>query len=279
MVAVRTALDAAVEAAHAAGSVLVEWRKRGFKPHRKAGGEIVTSADRVANRKVLEVLNESLGTPQSMISEELGFSPGKESLLWVVDPLDGTKSYYEGENDVSVAIAGVHNKIPVVGVVYNPFTDELYTAAYKQGSFLNNKKISCSTKQSLDHAVLLADFNDNQTLKNALPKIVEQLRVGRTVFDLGSLGQARVAARIFDAYLKLSIRVWDAAAGHAILRESGCLVTDCFGNQLDYDTNAMIKAVEANKKPRLEFGMLAAPPQLHQELVQKVSETRKKLRV
>lgn len=271
-----TELDVAIEAAQMAGAVMQEWRRRKYKVHFKEKGEKVTSADVLAGRKITKILNDAFG-PQNILSEEAGISVGKGDLFWIVDPLDGTNNFFAGRNEVNVAIAAIRNSQPVLGVVYAPFTGELYSASYRQGAYLNGTRISCSAKERLKDLVVYAELNSEESLRNALPKIIEQLPVKNWIeLSSSNLAEARTAAGAGDAFLKLGIKTWDAAAGHAILRESGCAVTDCFGNPFMYNIKQII---EAGKKSRNTLGMLAAPPALHTELVRMVSEIRKKMKV
>jgi len=275
-ISVGAELEVAVEAAQIAGAAIREWRRRGYGVHFKEGGEKVTSADRLANIKIQKTLNSALG-PQAMLTEESGYAPGNGPLLWIIDPLDGTENFFAGKNDVSVAIAAIRNLQPVIGVIYNPFTDELYTAMKGKGAFLNGSRINCSGKEHAQKLVLYAEENADEPLRSALPRIIEQLPVSRILMlRSSSISEARTAAGAADAFIKLSIRAWDAAAGHCIMSESGCTVTDCLGNRFVYDEREIIRAVSQKKKPRNVLGMLAAPPGVHQELVKLVADARKK---
>ncbi len=278
-ISVGTELEAAVEAAQIAGAVMREWRSRGYNVHFKEKGEKVTSADRLASIKIKNSLNSALG-PQSMLTEESGYTPGNGRLLWVIDPLDGTENFFEGKKDSSVAIAAVQNSQPIIGVIYNPFTDELYTAMRGKGAFLNGSRIMCSGKEHAKNLTIYAEENADEPLRSALPKLLEKLPIGNIIMlRSSSISEARMAAGAGDVFLKLSIRLWDAAAGHCILRESGCVVTDCLGNPFVYDTKQILRAIAEKKKPRNPMGMFAAPPGIHQELIKLIAKERQNLRV
>lgn len=272
-----TELEAAVEAAQMAGAVMREWRRHGYKVHFKEKGEKVTSADRLASIKIKNALNSALG-PQSMLTEESGYTPGTGSLLWIIDPLDGTENFFEGKNESSVAIAAIKNSQPVLGVIYNPFTDELYTAMRGKGAFLNGSRIRCSGKEHAKNLTIYAEENADEPLRSALPRVIEKLPVSKIIMLISSsISEARMAAGAGDVFLKLSIRLWDAAAGHCILRESGCVVTDCLGNPFVYDEKQILRAIAEKKKPRNPLGMFAAPPGVYQELVKIVANERMNL--
>ncbi|MGA2243423.1 MAG: inositol monophosphatase family protein [Verrucomicrobiota bacterium] len=170
---------------------------------------------------------------------------------WVIDPIDGTVNYAFGNPHAAVSIAlqaaGDRWRVPagardsgsrcasnlvtrgaphvsVVGVIYDPFTDELWTTIFGQPTRLNGKAVRVSDRSQVADAIIAFGFSKSQNnLKQCLPHFVRLTRRARKVRVLGSaaLELAYVAGGRLDAYIERTINLWDVAAGALLLENAG----------------------------------------------------------
>lgn len=230
-----SALQAAIAAARAAGAVL----RRGFgtaldgtrtKAHRH---DPVTVYDLAADRVIAEILLAA--DPRVGILSEEGTRLGTAAASWVVDPLDGTNNFLRGVPDFAVSIALVDAEGSVVGCIYDPLRDDLYTAARGRGAERNGSPLRVSAQASLDGAVLGVGLSSEPVRRAAtiaqLPALIDSARALRIVGS-AALDLAYVAAGRFDATWYLSLHDWDVAAGRLLVCEAGGRVTDLRGRPL-----------------------------------------------
>ena len=138
-------LKIAKEAALQAGSIILNFYKSDYEIKDKGYHNPVTTADHAADLRLKEILMEARPN-YGWLSEESIDSKERLSKerVWVVDPLDGTKEFIEGVSNFVVSVALVENDVPIVGVLFNPVTDEIFTAAQGEGAQLNSKTIQLS---------------------------------------------------------------------------------------------------------------------------------------
>lgn len=175
---------------------------------------------------------ESVGSREAM--DELLASPG---WLWVVDPIDGTTNFVAGQPMSAVSIGVAEKGVLRVGVIYDPYRDELFSARLGDGAKLNGEPISVGQRaKRLSEAVVASGAPPNP--KSAAPcfRAMTQLcpPVTRTVRILGSaaINFAWVACGRLDAWFEPDLSPWDSAAGAVLVREAGGRVTD--GEGVEY---------------------------------------------
>ena len=223
-------LEAAVSAALAAAGILQAHASNRSELiiDTKARNDLVSQADREAEAATIEILRER--TPQfGIVAEESG---GKSEGLatWYIDPLDGTTNFLHGIPHYAVSIALVAHKgsivagdtplehdTPVVAVVYDPNREELFTAMYGVGAWLNGQRIHCSSESSLSDAVLATGFpfRDFSFADQYMPTLHQAMTSTRGIRRLGAaaLDLAWVACGRFDGYWEMGLAPWDVAAG------------------------------------------------------------------
>ena len=133
--------DVAITAATAAGKVIMQYYQNSYDIRNKSPNNPVTTADLAAKQQIQQIIKEAF-PDDGWLSEESKDSPdrlGKER-VWVIDPIDGTLEFIEGVSEFAVSIALVENGIPIVGVLNNPATEELFVAVKEDGSFKLNMK-------------------------------------------------------------------------------------------------------------------------------------------
>ena len=190
----------------------------------------------VRSQKLIEKSLRS-AFPQAALLGEEGVAGDPESAYrWVVDPIDGTVNFAYGIPHACVSIAlqrratkksalvyadGYETQI---GVVYDPFCDELWTALRGKPARLNGKAIRVSRRAKLNEAIISIGFAKNrETLEAMLPYFVELVQRVRKMRIMGAaaLALTYVATGRFDAYIERGIRIWDIAAGGLILQCAG----------------------------------------------------------
>lgn len=233
-------LELAVRAAHEAGRLIRDWFCRHRETHTKSClSDLVTEVDRQCELAITAVLREHFPT-HAVVGEEQqadqAGEPGGE-MTWYVDPLDGTTNFVFGVPLCTVSIALTRSGKPVLGVVYEPFRDETFTAVDGGGAFLNGAAISVDRKIStLERSLLVTGYPGNTAMRPRM-HMVDYRRVIDACGNLRALGSAAlelayVACGRLTGSWEMSLRPWDVAAGMVLVKEAGGRVSDLAGNPL-----------------------------------------------
>ena len=224
----------AVEASREAGTCILNYYKADYEIRDKSYHNPVTTADHAANDKLKEIL---LGEypDYGWLSEETVDSPDRldKEYIWIVDPLDGTKEFIEGVPHFVVSIALVKNEQPIMGVLYNPVTEELFTAERGKGAFLNGDQIYCVSKVSVEEMVILNSRSETlRGLWKPYKDVFKELRpIGSVAYKLGL-----TAAGKADIFASLRPKnEWDICAGHCIISEAGGKLINLNGNNIIFN--------------------------------------------
>ncbi len=225
-------LSVAREAALKAGGILRD-NIHGIREITLKGDiNLVTEMDMRSERAVVETLLTSFPGHGIIAEEETRILSGS-GFTWIIDPLDGTTNYAHGYPCFSVSIALEQDGKIVLGVVYDPMRDELFTAQKEKGAFLNGKPIKVSGIDTLIKSLLATGFPYDRKLseKNNLEHFHDLLMASQEVRRDGSaaLDLCSVAAGRFDGFWELKLKPWDVAAGSLIVREAGGRVSNFAG--------------------------------------------------
>lgn len=230
--------------AHRAGRAIMEIYGSDFAVRGKADASPVTEADERAEQLILADL-AVLAPDIPVVSEEDASRSGLPDitqatpLFWLVDPLDGTREFVDRNGEFTVNVALIENGMPILGVVYAPAIEALYTAAEGIGAFFGDdrkrQRIRVRPSPPEGLTVLASrSHGDEAALKNYLDstgaKVAGILRSG------SSLKLCLVAAGKADLYPRLGRTMeWDIAAGHAVLRAAGGRVCTLHGHELSHE--------------------------------------------
>ncbi len=222
-------LDVAIQAAKKAGELLRSRFRTHLKIREKAPANLVTDLDTQSEQIVLSILQSAYPDVSFITEESEKTAVNGSNEYWIIDPLDGTTNYIHGYPFFSVSIALERNDRIVLGVVYNPIADDLYTAELGQGAYCNGEKIHISNTSGLDHALIGSGFpyyawntedNNSRQWARMIKKVVSLRCDGSAALDL-----CLVAAGVLDGFWELDLEAWDLAAGSLIVQEAGGKVT------------------------------------------------------
>lgn len=205
----------------------------------KGRADFVTQKDLEVQNYIFGELNK-LYPDIGFIGEEEGKNIANESgMQWILDPIDGTTNYIYGYNMSAISLALKDKDKIVFGIVYNPFTNELFKAIKDKGAYLNDKPIKVSNVNSLTNALVAVGtspyYKDLSVevfdkIRRLFEESLDIRRSGSAALDL-----AYVACGRQDAYFEYSLKPWDYAAGCLILEEAGGIVKDTEGKELTYE--------------------------------------------
>ena len=201
----------------------------------KGPGDFVTAADRKAEKTIFEELSRAR-PGYSFLMEEGGIVEGPDkSHRWIIDPLDGTTNFLHSIPQFAISIGLERDGVIVAGVVYNPITDELFTAEKGAGAFLNDRRIRVAARRELSQSVIACGIPNlgrpgHELFLTELRKVMAE-SAGVRRMGAASLDLAYVAAGRFDAYWEANLAPWDMAAGIVLVREAGGYVADLAGGE------------------------------------------------
>jgi len=226
----------------------------------KGPANFVTAADQRAEGILREEL-EHARPGYSFLGEEGGAREGSDKThRWIVDPLDGTLNFLHGIPHFAISIGLEREGTIVAGLVYNPVTDELFTAERGKGAFLNDQRLRVGARKRLADAVVACALphpsRGDVELTRSEHNMVQDRVAGLRRLGAAALDLAWVAAGRLDAYWERGLSPWDMAAGIALVREAGGFVTDLGGG------DDMVKM----------GGILAANEDIHGQMLRTLRE-------
>ena len=225
-------LEISIRAAVSAGNILKKHSEDTLhltRVKKESFRDITTEADIYAEENIVKILREADQSP--IISEEAGIIGvlDEKKGYWVVDPLDGTVNYANHIPFCAVSIAYMENMVPVVGVIYNPFTNELFYGARGLGVYKNHRRISI-VDRSPEEALFAVTFSGKKhdTDRDKEFKVFSEvndrtmgcLRTGAAALNLAYVAEGRMGG----CFGRLS-RIWDIAAGILLAELAGAVVT------------------------------------------------------
>jgi myo-inositol-1(or 4)-monophosphatase len=254
-------LNIAVRAARSAGDIIVRNMDRldRIKIVTKQNNDFVSKVDLMSEQAIIDTIKQAY-PDHGILAEESGKQDEASEFRWIIDPLDGTTNYLHGFPQFAVSIALQHKGRLEVGVIYDPVSQELFTASRGNGALLNDKKIRVSNHSGLENALLGTGFpyydqsyldTYLETMKALMQKTAGLRRPGSAALDLAWLAAGRI-----DGFWEFNLKAWDIAAGALIIREAGGIVSDF-----------------ANKDGYLESGdIIAAAPKVFPEMMKIIQE-------
>lgn len=246
-----TELRAAQDAARAAGEIIRKAYRTNVAVEIKEDASPVTEVDIACEQRIKEILNAAC-PGYGFFGEETGQSDMDSEFVWLVDPLDGTKSFVRGYPFISTQIALMRGDELVLGVSSAPLFDELAWAEKGGGAFLNDERLHVSEITDWSQATLstgnIGSLAASRSRWQAFGSLVPQLHRIRGYGDFYHyhlLSSGRI-----DAVLESDLNILDIAANTVILREAGGIITDIDGQPIGLETRSTV-AGNAQLQPRL----------------------------
>ncbi len=263
---IQTYLEVATVAAYAGGAILRKYWGKLQQIEEKRPGDLVTIADHESEAVVLEIIRRHF-PDHGILAEESGASNISNSkFLWAIDPLDGTTNFAHQYPFSGVSLGLLIDGIPTVGVIYDPFHDELFYAATGLGAFCANRgdrvALQVSQTKTLDRSLLVTGFayDRTKTDDNNYAEFCHFTHITQGVRRGGaaSIDLAYVAYGRLDGYWERGLSLWDIAAGIVIVREAGGIVSAYDGSEIDLKSGRI----------------LASNPSLHGQVVDQLKKVK-----
>ena len=218
--------------------------------HQKGQADFVTDVDYQVQSFLLSELAAFRPDIQFMGEEKDNSNIDFSGLVWILDPVDGTTNLIHRFRQSSVSLALAENQTIIAGIIYNPYTDELFSALKGCGSSLNGQPVTVSSCASLSDSLVsvgtspyihdYADWNFRRA-KEIFLRCQDIRRLGSAALDL-----AYVACGRTDGFYEIYLSPWDYAAGLLLIEEAGGRVTDFSGNPPDCSAPSSILATNGS---------------------------------
>jgi myo-inositol-1(or 4)-monophosphatase len=243
MIVEKDLIKTVIYASKKAGEILLKHFGRSLEVEGKGLRDIVTNADIESEDFLRDFLSREF--PEiGFYGEEKGGN--LEGLVWMVDPLDGTKNFFRGLDVFAVSIALLDGKKPVFGVIHIPTKNLTVWGAEGMGSYANDRKLELDEGDSLENSFLATGFPHGnpelvdpyiETLREILKRAMGVRRMGSAAYDL-----AMVACGLFDGFWEFGLKPWDTAAGAIIVKEAGAVLSDIYGGEWDIFSQTILAA-------------------------------------
>lgn len=218
----------------------------------KGPANFVSSADHRAEDVIFKELSRARPDYGFLMEERGQIKGADQTHTWIVDPLDGTTNFLHSIPLFSISIGLEREGQLVAGVIYNPITEELFTAEKGRGAFMNDRRLRVAARRVIDDAVISTGIPHRgrgyhqdflQDVRNVMPVVAGIRRTGSAALDL-----AWTAAGRFDAYYERGLKAWDLAAGIVMVREAGGFVCDLNGKDKMLEEGSILAANKAIQK-------------------------------
>jgi len=220
-------LELAISIAKKAGTLLLERPANLSVDTKTSDIDIVTQMDKLSEKLIVDSILAAR-PDDGIIGEEGANRPSKSGYTWVIDPIDGTVNYFYNMHGWSVSIAVRDESGVVVGVVYAPTLNSLFTATRGGGAYLNGIAIKANNPVELNKALIATGFHYRNELREIqLKQFIELILKVRDIRRNGSaaIDICNVAAGLVDGYYEMGLHPWDRDAAELIATEAGAQVS------------------------------------------------------
>ena len=235
-----------------AGDLLISLREKEFDVFEKGGDskDIVTSVDLNIEKFLMDEIKNKF-PDDGIYSEESASTESVNARQWVIDPIDGSSNFSRGIPHFSVCIGLLENSIPIVGAVYNPVTNELFSFERGKGAFLNNQSINVSDIDELARAYIFfhAGRKENvrewggESYRRLLGGAKKTSNMSASALDICFVAAGRIEANIYGTLSTL-----DIAPALGILYEAGGVASDASGDRVKLSAYPQKIFMANNKK-------------------------------
>jgi myo-inositol-1(or 4)-monophosphatase len=240
---IETIMRTGIDAAYASGKILKSYIGKLFEIKEKGSKDLVTEADLRSERVIISHIQDKFPN-HAILAEESGTKSGDERYRWIIDPLDGTVNFAHHLPFFSVSIACALEGKTIMGIVFNPVNDEMFSAISDRGAILNGIGIRVSKTRTLGQGLLATGFPYNvlSEFESVTGRLLKLLKHAQGVRRLGSaaLDLCYVACGRLDGFWEQNLKPWDTAAGVLIASEAGAVITDFSNKPFRLDKNELV---------------------------------------
>ena len=207
----------------------------------------VTVADKNTELKIRNLILEKYPN-HGILGEEFEGKDIESEYLWVIDPIDGTRSFIAGHKDFGTLIALLKNKKPIIGIINCPMHGERWVGIDDQQTTMNGQLVSTSNKQALNESYLSSTglyMFENDNFKKGFEKIIDKTRYHRFGGDCYNYGM--LASGYIDIVIENTLKAHDYMALIPVIKGAGGEISDKFGNPITLQSDGSVVAT-ANKK-------------------------------
>jgi len=226
-------INIATKAARSASKIILRATDRldTIQIMEKSHNEFVTDIDKQAEQEIIRIIHESY-PDHAILGEESGAS-GSSDYTWLIDPIDGTTNFFHGHPNFCISIGIKYKDRIEHGLIYDPLRQELFTATFGAGAFLNDRRIRVAERKQLAGSSIGTGFSNKniKSIESYLKILAAILPQAARIRFTGSaaLDCVYVACGRIDGFWGMNLAPWDIAAGTLIIQEAGGIVTDFDG--------------------------------------------------
>jgi len=235
-------LSFAIENAKEAGETLKAAQQKPITIEEKRANDLVTEFDKKTDAFLSAKILEQYPDHQ-ILAEESGAHENTSDYCWIIDPIDGTTNFAHHIPMFAISIALQYQNETIIGVVYNPMNEELFTAEKSQGAFLNGKRLQINPQPTLEGALIATGFpcKDPEDIPAYTAMFATILEASQGIRRIGaaSIDLAYIAAGRIDGFWELRLQIWDIAAAALMIEEAGGQLMDLEGGT-DYPAKGVI---------------------------------------
>jgi inositol-phosphate phosphatase/L-galactose 1-phosphate phosphatase/histidinol-phosphatase len=221
--------------------IIKEYFRKPLLVNDKEDQSPVTIADKNTELKIRELIEKKYPN-HGILGEEFEKKDTDSEYLWVIDPIDGTRSFIAGHKDFGTLIALLYNNKPIIGIINCPIHDERWVGLKGHQTTLNGKNIKTSDIKSLEKSYLCTSglYFDNEEFRNSFKKLVNKTKYHRFGGDCYMYGM--VASGLIEIVVEDTLKAHDYMALIPILKGAGGEVTDKYGKEVNINSDGSIVA-------------------------------------
>ena len=234
-------LNFANKLADVAGITSMEYFRTSLSIDKKSDESPVTIADKNTELKIRSMIEKKYPN-HGILGEEFDSINPEAEFIWVVDPIDGTRSYIAGHKDFGNLISLTQNKKPIIGIINCPAHNERWVGIKNLNSTINQKPAKSSNVTNIENAYLFTSglYFDEPILRSAVEKINNKVRYFRYGGDCYMYGM--LASGLIDIVIEDTLKVHDYMALVNVIEGAGGIITDKFGTEITADSQGSVVA-------------------------------------
>lgn len=239
-------LNFAHNLADAASEISMQYFRTSLDIDNKNDDSPVTIADKNTELKIRSLIEKEYPN-HGILGEEFESSNPNADFVWVIDPIDGTRSYIAGHKDFGNLISLTHNKKPIVGIINCPAHNERWIGVINQQSLLNQEIANTSQVKNINDAYLFTSglYFEEPQLRNAVEKITSKVRYYRYGGDCYMYGM--LSSGLIDIVIEDTLKAHDYMALVNVIEGAGGQISDKYGNPISINSQGSVVA-SANKE-------------------------------